>query len=177
MRHSRREIHLLVKWCIRGGTFSIWSNEAFWEENFWFRQKISKNFKNFRKFFFEILKFYIFLVIPRSWGVHRYPWFENWSIDKARAEADKHRNKHTMCFIILDTNSALLSRFDGRQSVQIAWSQKVITLKFNQTVTPTNMTDCMYLNDSLLVDVLCSAPHWVHEVDKEQYPPMTRYLR
>ncbi len=50
-------------------------------------------------------------------------------------------------------------------------------IHFNQTVTPTNMTDCTYLNRSLLVDVLCSAPHWVHEVDTDQYPPMTRYLR
>ena len=35
------------------------------------------------------LYFIFFLVIPWSWGVHRYPWFENRSINMARAEADE----------------------------------------------------------------------------------------
>ena len=39
--------------------------------------------------FFKIWKFHIFVFIPGSWGVHRYPWFQNWSINMARAEADK----------------------------------------------------------------------------------------
>ena len=30
---------------------------------------------NFSNFFFKFSKFYIFLVITRSWGVHRHPWF------------------------------------------------------------------------------------------------------
>ena len=48
----------------------------------------------FQKFFFQFSKFYIFLVIPRSWGVHRYPWFENRSINMAREEADKQTHIH-----------------------------------------------------------------------------------
>ena len=50
-------------------------------------------------------------------------------------------------------------------------------IHINQTVAPMNMTDCKYLNNSLLVDVLCLAPDWIHGVKKDQYPPMTRYLR
>ena len=47
---------------------------------------------------FEICIFYIFLVIPRSWGVHRCPcWFENLSVNKAQAEVRTHL---TLCFII-----------------------------------------------------------------------------
>ena len=49
----------------------------------------TSSFINF-KFFFEIWKFYIFVVIPGSMGVHRYPWFQNRTINMARAEVDKH---------------------------------------------------------------------------------------
>ena len=45
--------------------------------------------------FFEILKSYIFLVIPRSWGVHRYPWFQNRSINMVRVEADDQTDRQT----------------------------------------------------------------------------------
>ena len=48
---------------------------------------------NFSKMFFsifEILKFYIFLVISWSWGVHRSPWFQNLSINIARTEVHTH---------------------------------------------------------------------------------------
>ena len=48
--------------------------------------------------FFEILNFYIFLVIPRSWGVHRYPWFQNRSINMARTEV--HRHTHMNCALL-----------------------------------------------------------------------------
>ena len=43
--------------------------------------------KFFKKIFFQlfkILRFYNFVFIPGSWGVHRYPWFQNWSINMAR---------------------------------------------------------------------------------------------
>ena len=39
--------------------------------------------------FFEIERFYIFLVTPGSWGVNRYPWFQNRSINVARTDLDK----------------------------------------------------------------------------------------
>ena len=50
-------------------------------------------FQKFFFWFFEILRFYIFLVIPGSWGVHRYPWFQNQSINMARADSDKQTDK------------------------------------------------------------------------------------
>ena len=37
--------------------------------------------------FSKVFLIYIFLVIPWSWGVHRYPWFENRSVNMAREEA------------------------------------------------------------------------------------------
>ena len=53
------------------------------------REKAFKegNFPNF----FHFLKFlkYTFEVIPGSWGVHRCPWFQNRSINMARADPDK----------------------------------------------------------------------------------------
>ena len=62
-----------------------WRENAFKEANF---SKIllyilQKNFfLNFSKSQF----FFIFLLIPRSWGVHRCPWFQNRSINMARTE-------------------------------------------------------------------------------------------
>ena len=58
------------------------------------------NFSFFFLLVFETLKFYIFLVIPGSWGVHRYPWFQNQSINIARADPDKKRDKYELRFII-----------------------------------------------------------------------------
>ena len=56
-----------------------------------------------RVVFSRILSFCIFLVIPGSWGVHRYPWFQNRSINMARADPDKHSRM----------NCALLYRLEG----------------------------------------------------------------
>ena len=41
---------------------------------------------------FEIWKFYISIAIYESLGVHRYPWFQNPSINMARADPDKLTN-------------------------------------------------------------------------------------
>ena len=54
-----------------------------------------KFFKTFFFQFFEILKSYIFVVIPGSRGVHRYPWFQNRLMNMARGEADTHTRTHT----------------------------------------------------------------------------------
>ena len=45
--------------------------------------------------FFKILKFYIFLVIPRSWGVQRYPCFK---IIRENSQ-DRSAHTHELCFI------------------------------------------------------------------------------
>ena len=51
--------------------------------------------------FFQNLEVLYFVVIPESMGVHRYPWFQNWSIKKTRAEVQTQTDKqYTMCFII-----------------------------------------------------------------------------
>ena len=55
---------------------------------------------NFSKKKFNFSKFYIFLVIPGSWGVHRYPWFQNRFINMARSEADTQTDTHELRFII-----------------------------------------------------------------------------
>ena len=55
--------------------------EAFKEENF---SKI---------ILFNILKFFEFIL--GSWGVHWYPWFQNLSINMARAEV--HRRTDILC--------------------------------------------------------------------------------
>ena len=67
---------------LRQPTLALGFEEAFKEENF------SKFFFQF----FKILKSYTFLGIPRSWGVHRYPWFQNWFINMARTEVHTHMN-------------------------------------------------------------------------------------
>ena len=45
-------------------------------------------------------KFSYYIVIPVSWRVHRYPWFQNQSINMARAEADRHKYRQT--WIVID---------------------------------------------------------------------------
>ena len=73
----------------------------FWRDNL--EEKRHWRWEIFQKILFsifEILKFYIFLVPPRSWGVHRYPWFENWSINMARAEVHIHTHRPTAQFSI-----------------------------------------------------------------------------
>ena len=59
--------------------------------------KIKVTLKSSKKKF-GIIKFYIFLVIPRSWGVHRYPWFQNQSINVARAEV--HNMEDIRCALL-----------------------------------------------------------------------------
>ena len=48
-------------------------------------------------------------------------------------------------------------------------------IRFNQTLSPTNMTDCAYLDQNHL-DVICQAPNWIDGVEIHQYPQITRLL-
>ena len=78
----------------------------------WRGIKGGKIFKIFQ--FFEIWKFYIFVFIPGSWGVHRYSWFQNMFIDMARVEVDTFTNM----------NCALFYRYPD--SLELYFSCKVV---------------------------------------------------
>ena len=72
---------------LKEGNFCFGLKEAFKEKkglfggNFWLGQTGFKNFQN------SIFRFFFYSAI--GWRVHRYPWFQNRSIDKTRADPDK----------------------------------------------------------------------------------------
>ena len=85
--------------CVSASALAIFMDRFSNQGYLWTPHDLGMTRKNFFFQFFEILKFHIFLVILGSWGVHRYPWFQNRSINMARAEAHIHTRKHTMRFI------------------------------------------------------------------------------
>ena len=58
------------------------------------RQSDREIFGSTKKFFFQNLKVYIFLVIHGSCGVCKYRWFHNQSIIKTRVDPDKQERNY-----------------------------------------------------------------------------------
>ena len=77
---------------------------------------------NFSKMFFSIFrnfKILYFLVIPGSWGVHRYPWFQNRSINMAKADPDKKSQMN--CALLY---RSLLPQYLFTKGINTLWLRK-----------------------------------------------------